>query len=568
MKKHCIIKLSLIAALMLISHQAWSFSLVMNANQVLENNGGYWTDPGYTYQDDALSAWVLGTANGGRYLRVGLEDPSIDTTNIMITGVTIYAKAYSNYSKSKIRLQPYFNNVAGLESPGVNLGTSEVLRSYDITSQRAWTWQELKDLSVRVTPRTGSYFYLNHVFVVVTYTDSTILGDYSFEFSTIASPETLGYYFPVRIIVRDSLGDTAKSYNGNASISDLTGTITPINAQFISGVCNLPVMIGENTALTSITVDDGDTSAVSNGFSVVSGLHHFWISPVASPQTVGSPFPVSISACDFNGDTLTTFNGKADLVEITGALIQDSTGSFTSGVWNGNITINGGAGIYDTLWAEYTKTSHSSRGKSNAFLLASPLGLEMTGMTAEVGPKAVTVTWQTQCERGCAYWKIERSSTPETGYQEVGRVNGRGNTNAPSDYSFSDAQVPKAGSYYYRLAQVSTSGTVSYFGPVSAYWKGVTEEVPGFLRSFPNPARGGSISLDFNIGQEQKTALKVYSITGALVRTLLDQTLTVGKHSFLWDGKDQAGNKVAPGIYVIKLAGERTNITVKQVLLR
>lgn len=568
MKKHCIMKILLFAASILISNQAWSFSLVMNANQVLENNGGYWTDPGYTYQDDALTAWVLGAANGVRYLRLGLEDPSIDTTNIMITGVTIYAKAYSSYSKSKVRLQPYFNNVAGLESPGVNLGTSEVLRSFDITSQRTWTWQDLKDLSVRFTPRTGSYFYLNHVFVVVTYADSTILGDYSFEFSTIASPETLGYYFPVRIIVRDSLGDTAKSYNGNASISDLTGTITPINAQFVSGVCNLPVMVGENTALTAITVDDGDTSAVSNGFSVISGLHHFWISPVASPQTVGSPFPVSISACDFNGDTLSIYNGKADLIEITGALMQDSTGSFTSGVWNGNITINGGAGIYDTLWAEYTKTSHTSRGKSNAFLLASPLGLEMTGMAAEVGPKAVTVTWQTQCERGCAYWKIERSSTPETGYQEIGRVNGNGNTNAPSDYRFSDAQVPKAGSYYYRLAQVSTSGTVSHFGPVSVCWKGDIAETMIFLQCHPNPARPGRISIEFSSAEEGNVSIRIYNIAGALVRTLVDGAISAGKHQISWDGKDQAGKSAVPGVYLVKFSGKKTNIVRRLTILK
>jgi len=213
----------------LLHTPAGAFSLALNADQVIENNGGYWVNPEYSYQEDTLYASVLGSANGARYLRLGLENPVLDTTNIKITGVTIYVKAYSSYSKTKARIQPYFNDIAGLESGNLNIGTSEVLRSYDITNQRSWTWQDLNELSIRFTPKTAAYFYINYIFAVVNYTDSTVLGDYTFQFSAISSPETLGYYFPVTIIALDSLGDTATSYNGNASLSDSTGTITPIN---------------------------------------------------------------------------------------------------------------------------------------------------------------------------------------------------------------------------------------------------------------------------------------------------------------------------------------------------
>jgi hypothetical protein len=37
-----------LAALFLSHSPAWAFSLVLNANQVIENNGGFWTNPGYT----------------------------------------------------------------------------------------------------------------------------------------------------------------------------------------------------------------------------------------------------------------------------------------------------------------------------------------------------------------------------------------------------------------------------------------------------------------------------------------------------------------------------------------
>jgi hypothetical protein len=356
----------------LLHTPAGAFSLALNADQVIENNGGYWVNPEYSYQEDTLYASVLGSANGARYLRLGLENPVLDTTNIKITGVTIYVKAYSSYSKTKARIQPYFNDIAGLESGNLNIGTSEVLRSYDITNQRSWTWQDLNELSIRFTPKTAAYFYINYIFAVVNYTDSTVLGDYTFQFSAISSPETLGYYFPVTIIALDSLGDTATSYNGNASLSDSTGTITPINAQFVSGVCNTFIMIGENTSLTAITVNDGDTFAVSNGFSVVSGLHHFWIAPIVSPQNVNQSFAVSISACDFNGDTLTSFNEKADLWDLSGTLTPDSSGVFSGGLWAGNLTISAAISS-DTLYCSRTIGGRTYSGKSNGF--AVPTGI-------------------------------------------------------------------------------------------------------------------------------------------------------------------------------------------------
>lgn len=154
-----------LCTLILCHSGAWGYIMILKANQVLENNGNFWVNPQYAFEDDALNATVLGTANGVRYLRLGLEDSSVDTANMRITGVGIYAIARSSNSRSKARLRPYFNEMAGLESPNLNIGTSEVLRSFDITLQdsllpdRAWNWQDLTDLSIRFAPRTASYFY-------------------------------------------------------------------------------------------------------------------------------------------------------------------------------------------------------------------------------------------------------------------------------------------------------------------------------------------------------------------------------------------------------------------------
>jgi|GEM_PF-4353064 len=547
---------------------ARAFSTQIDADQVIENNGNYWSNPASCYQDDTLYASVLGSANGIRYLRAGLGDPALDTTNLKITGVTLYIKAYSSYSKSKIRIQPYFNNVAGTESGNLNVGITEGLRSFDITGQRTWTWQELRNLSFRVTPRTAAYFYVNHVFAVVNYTDSTILGDYSFQISSISSPETLGYYFPITIVARDSMGDTVKSFNSSAALSDSTGTISPITAQFVSGVCNMSVMIGENTALTAITVSDGDTFAVSNGFAVFSGLHHFWISPIASPQNVSLPFAVNISACDYNGDTITTFNEKAGLYDKTGTLMQDSTGNFTSGVWNGNITIAGGSGTSDTLWAVKTKIVHTSRGKSNGFLLSTPSAVELSWMTASIENGSIMVKWRTESELGNDRWIVERSTDPADGYVQLGALNGQGNTNQATEYIFADEQEKPEGLYYYRLIESDESGDTRIHGPVSAYWLPVFSTGTSEMRTYPNPSTLGKVFIELSLASSQRVSLNIYNIKGELVKKITEQLFAAGRHQLVWNGRNENGAMVSSGVYLLKAAGGGIRITRRVALIK
>ena len=47
-------------------------------------------------------------------------------------------------------------------------------------------------------------------------------------------------------------------------------------------------------------------------------LDHFTIEPVSSPQYVGLPFTVNITARDFSGGVLTGYSGTAALTDTTG----------------------------------------------------------------------------------------------------------------------------------------------------------------------------------------------------------------------------------------------------------
>lgn len=76
----------------------------------------------------------------------------------------------------------------------------------------------------------------------------------------------------------------------------------------------------------------------------------------------------------------------------------------------------------------------------------------------------------------------------------------------------------------------------------------------------PNPFNLATV-ISYQLSVTGRVSLIVYDTYGRLVRTLVDAKEEAGYHSILWDSKDIAGKKVAPGIYFCRLTtGEYTKV--------
>ena len=64
------------------------------------------------------------------------------------------------------------------------------------------------------------------------------------------------------------------------------------------------------------------------------------------------------------------------------------------------------------------------------------------------------------------------------------------------------------------------------------------------------------------------TTLRIYDLTGRLVRTLVDKPLKPGYYTVVWDGKDSTGKEVTTGIYFYKLQVDNFTHTNKMILIR
>ena len=59
--------------------------------------------------------------------------------------------------------------------------------------------------------------------------------------------------------------------------------------------------------------------------------------------------------------------------------------------------------------------------------------------------------------------------------------------------------------------------------------------------------------LGFELGERSPARIRIYDVTGRLVRSLLDEKLEAGPHTVVWDGRNERGHRLSSGVYLYRL---------------
>jgi hypothetical protein len=62
--------------------------------------------------------------------------------------------------------------------------------------------------------------------------------------------------------------------------------------------------------------------------------------------------------------------------------------------------------------------------------------------------------------------------------------------------------------------------------------------------------------------------LQIVDVAGRTVRTLVEGPVAPGRHQAHWDGRDAAGRPVASGIYFLRLAAGKTEVSSRISVVR
>ena len=88
------------------------------------------------------------------------------------------------------------------------------------------------------------------------------------------------------------------------------------------------------------------------------------------------------------------------------------------------------------------------------------------------------------------------------------------------------------------------------------------------LAVYPNPFNP-SATIRFHVDAPGPVSLRVYDVTGTLVRSILvGSHSALGTHSVAWDGTDDRGRHVATGVYLVRLETPTQTVTQRATLLR
>ena len=159
---------------------------------------------------------------------------------------------------------------------------------------------------------------------------------------------------------RDRFGNVISGVSYTWSIPSAVGTSSVVNSQDVmitaatqTTQSSINLLVSSGSILVNKSIDATVTSDV---------LSQFVIAQINSPQIAGSGFPITITAADQYGNTVTNFSQSVNLRDGTGTISPTQTSNFTNGTWSGTVLITQTAET-DNIVA----TSGSTQTQSNGF---------------------------------------------------------------------------------------------------------------------------------------------------------------------------------------------------------
>jgi hypothetical protein len=86
-------------------------------------------------------------------------------------------------------------------------------------------------------------------------------------------------------------------------------------------------------------------------------------------------------------------------------------------------------------------------------------------------------------------------------------------------------------------------------------------------QNYPNPFNPTTI-IRYEIAKAGRLSLRIYNVSGALVKVLEERDREPGRYEIGWDGNNEHGEKVSSGVYFYRLTAPGFSQTRKMLLLK
>ena len=101
---------------------------------------------------------------------------------------------------------------------------------------------------------------------------------------------------------------------------------------------------------------------------------------------------------------------------------------------------------------------------------------------------------------------------------------------------------------------------------VEGFIPGGTEQV--LSRNFFDPSRGEAVDGRVNVPAGGSILVRVYSLEGELIATLVDRSVPPGEARYRWNGRNKAGNMVGNGVYFVSVQAGSSVMSRRVMVLK
>jgi len=321
----------------------------------------------------------------------------------------------------------------------------------------------------------------------------------------------------------------------------------------------LPVQINYTTApSTGGLLAASFNSAVPNNLGLP--VYDFTTSPLVLVNKVGKNGTWSLNPSGITGGqfsvsiTANGFYGITSYADLRMVRRNNSTSAWTI---SGTATITTGSNsspvLYRTgmnLFGEFGVGADSNQNS---------LPVKLVKFSALRSGNDVRLSWQTASEQNNSHFEIERSLDGDL-YENIGKLDGKGNSNKLSMYNFVDEFVfnNTIKTVYYRLKQFDLDGNSEHFVPILIY-NFDDKDILSNVEVYPNPFTN-SIYIDFVTSKCIEVNLEIFDAQGKRLKSELMVSQKGSNRSNL-----TCTDSLKPGFYIFNITAGGKTINQKVV---
>jgi predicted CXXCH cytochrome family protein len=188
-----------------------------------------------------------------------------------------------------------------------------------------------------------------------------------------------------------------------------------------------------------------------------------------------------------------------------------------------------------------------------------------TGLTASFLNNVVNLQWKANEESDIAEYAIYRGTAPDF---NPARTAPLARVRRPL---YQDAVSRSGVMYYYKISAIDQAGNESGYTAVSVVTSvetgsGVPTEF-ALNQNYPNPFNP-TTEIAFSVPKQTPVKIVIYGLSGDVVATVVNQTMSAGNYRITWNGRSDDGRSVASGVYFYHLQAEGFTATKKMTLLK